>query len=150
MDFIDKFLINGIVLAFGFLLSFSGLQKELVIAYALLLSIDYITGLMASYKVKEYITSDRMIRGALYKISLLGLLFALGFFAKMTMLSQEITNIIFVPIIIMLAVGELFSIVANVHCTKTGERHKEQVVVTDYILKYLKNYLDKKVGDKND
>ena len=59
MDFIDKFLINGIVLAFGFLLSFSGLQKELVIAYALLLSIDYITGLMASYKVKEYITINR-------------------------------------------------------------------------------------------
>lgn len=146
MDFIDKFLINGIIIVFGFLLSFSGLQKEVVIAYALLLSIDYITGLMASYKVKEDITSNRMIKGVLYKISLLLLLFALGVFAKMTMLSQEVTNIIFIPIMIMLAVGELFSLFANIHCLKTGKRYKEQVVITDYILRFLKNYLDKKVG----
>ncbi|OCL99511.1 Holin family protein [Aliarcobacter thereius] len=147
MDFIDKFLINGFIIAFGFLFSFSGIQKEVATAYALLLTIDYITGLMASYKAKELLTSDRMIRGGLYKIALLGLLFALGFFSKMTMLSQEITNIIFVPIIIMLATGELFSIVANVHCVKTGKRHKEQVVITDYILRYLKRWLDKKFGD---
>ena len=147
MDFIDKFLVNGIIIVFGFLLSFSGLQKEVVIAYALLLSIDYITGLMASYKVKEDITSNRMIKGALYKISLLLLLFALGFFAKMTMISQDITNVIFIPIMTMLAAGELFSAFANVHCMRTGERHKEQVVITDYILKFLKKYLKKKVGE---
>lgn len=143
MEFIEKVLINAIVVAIGFLLSYSGLTKEIVLAYIMLLSLDYITGIMASYKVCDEITSNRMIRGLFYKISLLFVLFGLGFFAKMIMMDTEAKEIFFIPILIMLGAGELFSLVANVHCIKTGKRYKEEIVVTDYILKFIKKIIDK-------
>ena len=143
MEFIEKVLINAIVVAIGFLLSYSGLTKEIVLAYIMLLSLDYITGIMASYKVCDEITSNRMIRGLFYKISLLFVLFGLGFFAKMIMMDTEAKEIFFIPILIMLGAGELFSLVANVHCIKTGKRHKEEIVVTDYILRFIKKIIDK-------
>ena len=143
MDFIEKVIINGIVVVVGFLLHQSGLEKEVVLAYVFLLGLDYITGLMASVKVKEDVTSYRMIRGAFYKLSLLFVLFGLGFFAKMVTMSPEITQIFFFPILLMLGAGELFSLIANVHCLKTGERYKEQVVITDYVLGFIKKFIDK-------
>lgn len=143
MEFIEKVLINTIVATIGFLLSYSGLTKEIVLAYIMLLSLDYITGIMASYKVCDEITSNRMIRGLFYKISLLFVLFGLGFFAEMIMMDTEAKEIFFIPILIMLGAGELFSLVANVHCIKTGKRHKEEIVVTDYILKFIKKIIDK-------
>ena len=143
MEFIEKVLINTIVVAIGFLLSYSGLTKEIVLAYIMLLSLDYITGIMASYKICDEITSNKMIRGLFYKISLLFVLFGLGFFAKMIMMDTEAKEIFFIPILIMLGAGELFSLVANVHCIKTGKRHKEEIVVTDYILKFIKKIIDK-------
>ena len=143
MEFIEKVLINTIVAAIGFLLSYSGLTKEIVLAYIMLLSLDYITGIMASYKVCDEITSNRMIRGLFYKISLLFVLFGLGFFAKMIMMDTEAKEIFFIPILIMLGAGELFSLVANVHCIKTGKRHKEEIVITDYILRFIKKIIDK-------
>lgn len=143
MEFIEKVLINAIVVAIGFLLSYSGLTKEIVLAYIMLLSLDYITGIMASYKVCDEITSNRMIRGLFYKISLLFVLFGLGFFAKMIMMDTEAKEIFFIPILIMLGAGELFSLVANVHCIKTGKRHKEEIVITDYILRFIKKIIDK-------
>lgn len=143
MEFIEKVLINTIVVAIGFLLSYSGLTKEIVLAYIMLLSLDYITGIMASYKVCDEITSNRMIRGLFYKISLLFVLFGLGFFAKMIMMDTEAKEIFFIPILIMLGAGELFSLVANVHCIKTGKRYKEEIVITDYILRFIKKIIDK-------
>lgn len=143
MEFIEKVLINAIVVAIGFLLSYSGLTKEIVLAYIMLLSLDYITGIIASYKVCDEITSNRMIRGLFYKISLLFVLFGLGFFAKMIMMDTEAKEIFFIPILIMLGAGELFSLVANVHCIKTGKRHKEEIVITDYILRFIKKIIDK-------
>lgn len=143
MEFIEKVLINTIVVVIGFLLSYSGLTKEIVLAYIMLLSLDYITGIMASYKICDEITSNKMIRGLFYKISLLFVLFGLGFFAKMIMMDTEAKEIFFIPILIMLGAGELFSLVANVHCIKTGKRHKEEIVVTDYILKFIKKIIDK-------
>ena len=143
MEFIEKVLINTIVVAIGFLLSYSGLTKEIVLAYIMLLSLDYITGIMASYKVCDEITSNKMIRGLFYKISLLFVLFGLGFFAKMIMMDTEAKEIFFIPILIMLGAGELFSLVANVHCIKTGKRHKEEIVITDYILRFIKKIIDK-------
>ena len=143
MEFIEKVVINSIVVVIGFLLSYSGLTKEIVLAYIMLLSLDYITGIMASYKVCDEITSNKMIRGLFYKISLLFVLFGLGFFAKMVMMDTEAKEIFFIPILIMLGAGELFSLVANVHCIKTGKRHKEEIVVTDYILKFIKKIIDK-------
>ena len=143
MEFIEKVLINTIVVAIGFLLSYSGLTKEIVLAYIMLLSLDYITGIMASYKVCDEITSNRMIRGLFYKISLLFVLFGLGFFTKMIMMDTEAKEIFFIPILIMLGAGELFSLVANVHCIKTGKRHKEEIVITDYILRFIKKIIDK-------
>lgn len=143
MEFIEKVLINAIVVAIGFLLSYSGLTKEIVLAYIMLLSLDYITGIMASYKVCDEITSSRMIRGLFYKISLLFVLFGLGFFTKMIMMDTEAKEIFFIPILIMLGAGELFSLVANVHCIKTGKRHKEEIVITDYILRFIKKIIDK-------
>ena len=53
MEFIEKVLINAIVAVMGFLLSYSGLTKEIVLAYIMLLSLDYITGIMASYKIRH-------------------------------------------------------------------------------------------------
>ena len=143
MEFIEKVLINTIVVAIGFLLSYSGLTKEIVLAYIMLLSLDYVTGIMASYKVCDEITSNRMIRGLFYKISLLFVLFGLGFFTKMIMMDTEAKEIFFIPILIMLGAGELFSLVANVHCIKTGKRHKEEIVITDYILRFIKKIIDK-------
>ena len=143
MEFIEKVLINTIVVVIGFLLSYSGLTKEIVLAYIMLLSLDYITGIMASYKICDEITSNKMIRGLFYKISLLFVLFGLGFFAKMIMMDTEAKEIFFIPMLIMLGAGELFSLVANVHCIKTGKRHKEEIVVTDYILKFIKKIIDK-------
>lgn len=143
MDFVEKVIINSVIVVVGFLLHQSGLEKEVVLAYVFLLGLDYITGLMASVKVKEDVTSDRMIRGGFYKLSLLFVLFGLGFFAKMVTMSPEITQIFFFPILLMLGAGELFSLIANVHCLKTGERYKEQVVITDYVLGFIKKFIDK-------
>ena len=109
MDFIEKVVLNSVIVVAGFLLQQSGLEKEVVLAYVFLLGLDYVTGLMASVKVKEDVTSYRMIRGAFYKLSLLFVMFGLGFFAKMVTMSPEITQIFFFPILIMLGVGELFS-----------------------------------------
>ena len=140
MDFLEKVVINSVIVVVGFLLHQSGLEKEVVLAYVFLLGLDYVTGLMASVKVKEDVTSYRMIRGAFYKLFVL---FGLGFFTKMVTMSPEISQIFFFPILLMLGVGELFSLIANVHFLKTGERYKEQVVITDYVLGFIKKFIDK-------
>lgn len=133
------------VLGFGIasVSAYFGMQMEAVIMYITLLLLDFTSGLMASYKVGDDITSHKIIAGVYTKVSMVFLLLGIGAFAKMVGVDTEYTVMFFTGFMVILGLGELYSLTANVHCIKTGERHKEQIVITDYLLKYIKKFVDK-------
>lgn len=138
-----KIILNTLGLGIATISAYFGMQMEAVVMYTILLSLDFISGLMASYKVGDDITSHKIIAGVYTKVSMLFLLLGTGAFAKMIGVNAEYTVMFFTGFMVILGLGELYSLTANVHCIKTGERHKEQIVITDYLLKYIKNWVDK-------
>jgi len=113
---------NGSAIAVSSLFVYLGLDKQAIFLFALLLSIDYITGLGKAISINESITSNKMKYGLLSKLSLLIIPITIAIGAKIA--NTDLTSIIYVGINI-LVVSEVYSIIANIHAIRTHEELPE-------------------------
>ena len=142
----DSVIINTIIAVSTSFYLYIGIREEALIALALLLIIDFVTGLMASYKVGEHITSKVLKVGVLTKFGTILLIFTIALLIKIMGVKYE--EFLYGGII-MLALGEAYSIFANYHCMKTGERLKEFTVtslIAEKIKKLVEGFIN--VGSK--
>lgn len=107
----------------------------LLVLLALVCFIDFVTGIMASYRMDEDITSKKWIVGLFAKFSLIMTLFISGLVLR-TYHEQVANYVIFFFFIWMFTVGELYSAWSNTYTIRTGIREKEQDVVAITINKY--------------
>lgn len=121
----DGVYINTINAMFAGMFVYIGIREETLIALTILLFIDFLTGVGASYRNKEPITSRTLRVGVIAKLSTLLLVVSVAIASKA--IGIEYDYLLYGGIG-MLALGELYSIFANVHCINTGERLKEFTV----------------------
>lgn len=101
---------------------------------ALVCFIDFITGVMASHKMEEDVTSKRWKVGLFSKVSLLLTLYITGLVLRTY--HEQVANYIVYFFIWMFTMAELYSAWSNTYTIRTGERVKEQDVVALTIDKY--------------
>lgn len=136
-----KIIVNAIAIIFSMVLTYIGITSEVFTALMVLMALDYITGLLASYRVLEDITSQKMKIGAIGKLGLLFLV--LGIASLVKILGVDFSFLMF-TVLWIIAVAEALSLVSNVHTMLTGIREKEQVVVTTLIKNLLVKVLKEK------
>lgn len=134
----DSVIINTIIAVATSFYLYIGIREEALIALTLLLIIDFVTGLIASYKVGEPITSKVLKIGVLTKFGTILLILTIALLIKIMGVKYE--EFLYGGII-MLALGEAYSIFANYHCMKTGERLKE-FTVTSLIAEKIKKFIE--------
>lgn len=136
-----KVVVNAVIITISAILAFMGQTAEVFSSFIALMALDYVTGLMASSRMCEDISSSRMKAGVMGKMALIFLVFGVAAFIKI--LGVDFSFLMYTTIGI-LAAAELLSLVSNVHCIITGVRQKEQIVVTDI----FRNILVKILKDK--
>lgn len=136
--FNDGVIVNSIMAGSTVILLHLGIREEVFYALTILLLIDFITGIMASYKIGEKITSRELKIGALTKLSTILLVFTLALTGKI--LTVEYEYFLYGGIIV-LTLGEVYSIFANVHCINTGER-LEEFAVTSKIAYWIRDIIN--------
>lgn len=139
-------LLNSILGFYTFIFLHLGIREEAFIALSLLLLIDFVTGLIASYKIGQAITSKVLKIGVLTKFGTILLILTVALMVKI--LGVQYDYFLYGGFI-MLALGECYSIFANVHCMNTGERLQE-FTVTSLIASKIKKIAEGiiNVGDK--
>lgn len=111
--------INTVTVAVGTMLSYLGLNNEVMALYCALLALDFMTGVIKASVVKEEVTASRMKSGLLAKISMLVLPVTLAIVAKIVGVEAED---LFKWGIALLAVSEGYSVYCNVYTINTGEK----------------------------
>lgn len=135
-----------------------GLTPEVVGIYALLIVIDLITGVVASYiDDKKTIKSNTMIRGIITKISIFMIPFVIALVARWLGDGwwDLLKPMVWITLSILIA-SEAYSIIGNIYNIKTGKKVPEFDAVESImstILKALKlvgDNANKKVSDTPD
>ena len=104
------------------LLNYVGLGAEVFLIYAVLLVIDYITGLGRSYRLKIEITSMAMKLGMFAKLSCLFIPIVLGLGFKV--MGSEGKSALEVGMTI-LCLSEAYSSISNIYAMQTGKNLPE-------------------------
>lgn len=112
-----------------------GLPIDSVAILAILLMIDYFTGVLKVFILKGHLRSYRAVAGILTKGSILLLVFTLAFMAKGIGLDFELYLKIFVSVLI---ISEAYSIFGNVYSCITKEQIEEFDAVAMAIKKVRK------------
>ena len=131
---------SGYVAVFAASLNYIGVVPETMVLFALLMVIDLITGIMRS-AVNEggkSIKSHIARRGIIAKVLLLLTVFSIGVTAKV--LGYDAGTYVQATIAI-LSLGELYSIIGNVHSARTGKPKVEFDAVA-IILKKVRDFID--------
>ncbi|MBE0498582.1 MAG: phage holin family protein [Campylobacterales bacterium] len=123
---IAKAIYNTAVLCLGGTLTYLGLNAEGFLLFALLILIDYITGVAKAKVLGHSITSNKMKYGIISKLSLLFIPLVLAIGAKAV--SADFATILFVGINI-LVISEVYSIIGNIYSIRTKEELPEYDVI---------------------
>lgn len=134
----DGVFVNTFIAVNTYILLTLGIREEAFYALSILLIIDLITGIVASYKMGESITSRELKIGALTKLSTMLLVFTIALTGKVLTVDYEY---FLYGGIIVLTLGEAYSIFANVHCARTGER-LEELAVTSKIAYWIRDIIN--------
>ena len=124
---VKVFFIN-IYIYFTALMSYLNIKAEMFIILAVLIFIDYITGVAASFRVGKDITSQKMQVGILSKFIIL--LIPLSFALTAKMLNVEHYEFLIYSGIDILALSELYSIISNIYTIRTKKFLPEFDVVS--------------------
>lgn len=129
------------VVAFFASLNYIGIVPETLALFAALMVIDVITGIIrtAVNKGCREIKSSTARKGIVAKILLLLSVFSVGITAKV--LGYEAGSYVQAAIAV-LSIGELYSIMGNIHSARTG-KPKVEFDAISVILKRLRGYLNK-------
>lgn len=117
------------------LMVYLGLPVDSVVILAILLLIDYFTGVLKVFILKGHLRSYRAVAGILTKGSILFLVFTLALMAKGIGLDFELYLKIFVSVLI---ISEAYSIFGNVYSCITKEQIEEFDAVAMAIKKVRK------------
>lgn len=113
---------NTLLAGFATLLTYLGLNKEAFTLFAVLLIIDYVTGVGKARIIGQSITSNRMKYGIASKMVLLFIPIVLAIGAKI--INQPSDSILFVGVNI-LVLSEVYSIIGNIYSMRTKEELPE-------------------------
>lgn len=113
-----KIFFNGMTVCCGTLMTYLGINAEAFMLFAVLLAIDYMTGVAKANIIGEPITSAKMKYGVISKLSILIIPLVLAVVAKIV--GADFAFVLLVGINI-LAISEAYSIIGNIYTIKTRE-----------------------------
>lgn len=138
-----KIIWNSFVVLFSGILAYLEISQEPFTLFALLLIIDYITGLAKAKTLGHSITSNKMKYGLISKLSLIivPLVVAMGAKALGADSHYVLTSGMYILIL-----SEVYSIIGNVYSARTREEFPEYDALA-MIGKQIRNLLIKNSGE---
>lgn len=138
-----KIVWNTFVVLFSGVLAYLEISQEPFTLFALLLIIDYITGLTKAKTLGHSITSNKMKYGLISKLSLIivPLVVAMGAKALGADSHYVLTSGMYILIL-----SEVYSIIGNIYSARTKEEFPEYDALA-MIGKQIRNILIKQSGD---
>ena len=132
-----KIIWNSFVVLFSGILAYLEISQEPFTLFALLLIIDYITGLAKAKTLGHSITSNKMKYGLISKLSLIivPLVVAMGAKALGADSHYVLTSGMYILIL-----SEVYSIIGNIYSTRTKQEFPEYDALAT-IGKYIRNFL---------
>lgn len=129
-------------------LAYAEVKKEVVMALALAMVFDTITGVAKSYRLGKKISSREGKRGIIEKLLMLSGLIVLAIVGKL--LSIDLSWIV-VNSLILLTVFETFSFFGNIGAIRTGKEMEELDAISmmiKFVRNALKSIIEKYLNDK--
>lgn len=133
---------NGIILAAAAVMAFTGLPAEALTVFAVLMLVDYFSGIGSAVAVGTPITSRKMKVGVISKIITFLIPLVLAATLKVTIGVGNATVVSFALSILIIA--EAYSIISNLHAIKTGKYLPEFEVIA-LIGEKLRGIINKKL-----
>lgn len=131
--------VPNMLLGFGaWVVMYTGLPAEPALILASLMVIDFVAGISKALATRQAISSRRMKAGVASKLGLLLIPLSCALAAKG--IGGDITWIV-AWVVNAMILSELYSIIANVHATRTGEILPEWDVVS-MIGKKIRSFLE--------
>ena len=127
------------------MLAYLEISQEPFALFAILLMIDYVTGLVKAQALNISITSNKMKYGIISKLSLLFIPIVLAIAAKAVGVDS---HYILMSGINILIISEVYSIIGNIYSTRTKEELPEYDAVA-MIGKKIRNFLISKSGEND-
>lgn len=138
-----KVYFNMAMMSFAIFLSYFNIEAEVFCTFAILLGIDYITGVWKAKALGHSITSNKMKYGLISKFSLILIPLVLALAAKG--LQMEAHDILLVGMNILI-LSETYSIIGNIYSIRTKQELPEYDAVA-MIGKKIRTVLIKLQGD---
>lgn len=138
-----KIIWNFLIVLLSGVLAYLEISQEPFTIFAILLVIDYITGVWKAKTLGISITSNKMKYGLISKLSLLIIPIVLAMGAKATGADY---HYILLSGMYILVLSEVYSIIGNVYCMNTGEELPEYDAVA-MLGKQIRNILIRNSGD---
>jgi toxin secretion/phage lysis holin len=138
-----KIIWNFLIVLLSGVLAYLEISQEPFTIFAILLVIDYITGVWKAKTLGISITSNKMKYGLISKLSLLIIPIVLAMGAKATGADY---HYILLSGMYILILSEVYSIIGNVYCMNTGEELPEYDAVA-MLGKQIRNILIRNSGD---
>lgn len=138
-----KIIWNFLIVLLSGVLAYLEISQEPFTIFAILLVIDYITGVWKAKTLGISITSNKMKYGLISKLSLLIIPIVLAMGAKATGADYHYILLSGMYIFIL---SEIYSIIGNIYCMNTGEELPEYDAVA-MLGKQIRNILIRNSGD---
>lgn len=138
-----KIIWNTFIVIFSGILAYLEISQEPFTLFAILLIIDYITGVWKAKTLGISITSNKMKYGLISKLSLLIIPIVLAMGAKATGADY---HYILLSGMYILILSEVYSIIGNIYCMNTGEELPEYDAVA-MLGKQIRNILIRNSGE---
>ena len=140
-----KIVWNFFIVLFSGVLSYLEISQEPFTLFAILLIIDYLTGIMKAKVLCIAITSNKMKYGVISKLSLLLIPITIAIGAKAV--GADSHHILLAGMYILIF-SEVYSIIGNIYSIRTKEELPEYDAVS-VIGKKIRTFLILKSGDKD-
>ena len=140
-----KVFYNFIVIFISSMLVYLDLEKEPMFFFAVLLVIDYITGLYKARILNHSITSNKMKYGLISKLLLLLIPIVLAIGGKA--IGADFHYVVLASMNILI-ISEVYSIIGNIYASSTKEEFPEWDAVA-LIGKKIRTFLIKLSGEKD-
>lgn len=132
-----KVAFNSITIVIAWVFHYLGMDSEIFFLFAMLLTIDYITGIAKAKTLQHSIASDKMKYGIISKLLLLLIPLVLAISAKAV--GADFKSILQVGMNILI-LSELYSIIGNIYAVRTKDELPEYDAVAS-IGKKIKSFL---------
>ena len=111
----------------GFIVWYFGITTEIIVILAVLMSLDFLTGVVKCYAIGRQVKSKKATMGMLSKLFLLIIPFVIVMCGKLTGINAQALAGAVMGIIWL---AEAYSIVANIIAIRTGKDVEEQDAIT--------------------